>query len=470
MTDTEVANETGETTPITAVTSPKDLIKVPKPDKNKLLDECKVIEEKRDLIEAKIVALRREIETFSAQEQAMEAIKQRKIRVRGEFDELKRQKDAIENLIKQAQNDRNSNRAQMRFNNVNDIEKEIRKLEQIQSTTSMKLADEKKLLKDIAQLNESKKVVQLLATTEQSITDKRKSKKELDTAMDAKKKELDKIYEESRLQYDKMNVVSAKRKEVSNLLNEKKKYKTEIDALWTVFKEQDKEFKNYQNALRAVKREQQKKEEEARKAEEEARKAEIEAEEAKKIPYEEEMALCQVLSNYLEKNYLNTGDAQTAKEQAPEGEATLDGLTSFKRDDSDFMVFGGGKKKGKNGKKKDKASKKDTIILTMDMLNDFNMLQIEAPTTISTVPTVIEALKAKKVWYSEQPRPEKKEVKSGESENKTEEKKKSKKEKKSYNADEVDFPTLAGFVPQSTVANGIAEGVSDVDAIKGLSA
>jgi len=132
------------------------------------------------------------------------------------------------------------------------------------------------------------------------------------------------------------------------------------------------------------------------------------------------------------------------------------------------------KKKGKGGKKKNKQNnKQQQILLDVDMLNDFNMLQIEAPTTTARVPDTIQALKDKKVWYSEQPRPEKRIVRetTTESENKTDDKKKgNKKEKKAYNADDMDFPTLAGFVPQSTVVNGIAEGVSDVDAIKGQSA
>jgi len=111
--------------------------------------------------------------------------------------------------------------------------------------------------------------------------------------------------------------------------------------------------------------------------------------------------------------------------------------------------------------------KKEAFKLPIETMNEFNTLQIQPPLNKDMVEETIQELKAKKVWYSEQPRPEKK---TKESENNTEEKKKNnKKVNKSYNADEVDFPTLAGFVPQSTVANGITQGVSDIDAIKGQS-
>jgi len=150
-----------------------------------------------------------------------------------------------------------------------------------------------------------------------------------------------------------MKVVESKKRELRVLLDEKKKLWGEIDALWTVFKAAEKEWKEYKTKLETARRQQREKENEARKAEEEKRRAELEALEALKIPYEEEMALCDYLANLLERTYLNTTENAPKVEEkvVDSNELVLEGLQSFKRDDDDFMVMGGGKKKNKNGKK-----------------------------------------------------------------------------------------------------------------------
>jgi len=55
----------------------------------------------------------------------------------------------------------------------------------------------------------------------------------------------------------------------------------------------------HQREVRRVRNEARKAEDEARKAELEKRQQEAEAEELKRVPYEEEMELCEYLSNYL---------------------------------------------------------------------------------------------------------------------------------------------------------------------------
>jgi hypothetical protein len=54
------------------------------------------------------------------------------------------------------------------------------------------------------------------------------------------------------------------------------------------------------------------------------------------------------------------------------------------------------------GKAKSKQS--DTIVLALETIESFAMLALEAPGSKTAVPDAIEALKAKKQWYSEQPR------------------------------------------------------------------
>ena len=127
MTDPEKT----ETTPVVEekAISPKDLVKVERPNKAKLLEECKVLEDQRNIVEAKIVAVKREIESFAAQEQEMDKIQREKEQVRNEVNALRKQREAIEGAMNKFNADRKQTRSQIRFTNVADIDREIKKLE-----------------------------------------------------------------------------------------------------------------------------------------------------------------------------------------------------------------------------------------------------------------------------------------------------------------------------------------------------
>lgn len=142
-----------------------------------------------------------------------------------------------------------------------------------------------------------------------------------------------------------------------------------------------------------------------------------------KIPYEEEMHLCDYLADYLTKAYLTSAQEEADKKaKAAEEKAKADVIAvkddpfagfkaMSKRDDQEVIYFGkgkkgssksGGEKKGKPKPKK--ASKPVAFSLNLDLFDQFGMLSLNPPTSLDAVSTAVDELKAKKQWYSEQPR------------------------------------------------------------------
>lgn len=143
-----------------------------------------------------------------------------------------------------------------------------------------------------------------------------------------------------------------------------------------------------------------------------------EAEELAKTPYEEEMALCDYLADYLTKTYLvDAAEEAERKAKAAEEKAKADvvavkddpfaGFTAMskkKEDDIEYFGKGKGGKKGKSSKTKANKPAKPIFSINLDLFDQFGMLSLSPPTSLDAVSASVEELKAKKKWYSEQPR------------------------------------------------------------------
>ena len=131
--------------------------------------------------------------------------------------------------------------------------------------------------------------------------------------------------------------------------------------------------------------------------------ADREEEELKRVPYEEEMLLCDYLVTYLQSNFTNKDGAATASpassSSGSSGAVSQDGLKVHRRDDLEFAAL---KTTQKRGKKKGgaNAAKKDVITHGVDTLDSFAMLEVVPPSTVSGVEAAIEQLRAKKEAFS----------------------------------------------------------------------
>eukprot|EP01082_Thalassiosira_pseudonana_P002892 g2940.t1 g2940 contig12:1103685-1105477(+) len=322
--------------------------------------------------------------------------------------------------------DAKSARGGMKLTNAADIEKEISKLQRKQETSSMSLADEKKLIKDIEALQAAKRTAVELKSKQGDLDSLKEERKTVQADLTAKDKEIDTIQKEidaqSKVFKALMDKQSSERGTVDKLVEERDAIKIQMDekfkektALRTQFREQTNDWYNTNRAIKAQRQIQYEEEKKRREEEHAAWLKKQEEEELKKTPYEEEMALCEYLADYLEKTYLVDASAIKAqKEEEAEKKAKADvvavkddpfaGLKAFNKKGDEEIYFGKGKGSSGNNKKKSKAKKAPTFTLNLDLFEQFGLLSLNPPTNLEGVSASVEELKAKKVWYSEQPR------------------------------------------------------------------
>jgi uncharacterized coiled-coil DUF342 family protein len=306
----------------------------------------------------------------------------------------------------------------VRFSDAAAIDAEIAKLKQRQETTSMTLGEEKKLIKDIDALQASKGVFSELKDKDSAIDNALASRKEIAASIAAKDKEIDAAQKEID---EKQKLVDAQkdsdaeiRKNLSSLKAERDSLRKEIgekieerNKIREEFQKENDKWYDYQRAIKAQKKIQFEEEKKKREEERLAYLAEKEAEEAKKIPYEEEQVLCDYLADYLAKTYLSEESTSEKEEKKADVVAVSDdpfaGLVPLKKDEDEvFLKMGAGKSKRNRAAKKHAA--KPAFKLNVDSFEQFGLLGLTPPTSFDAVQKSVEELRAKKVWYSQQPR------------------------------------------------------------------
>lgn len=331
-------------------------------------------------------------------------------------------KSNADRLIGQAKNARSG----MKFTNLADIEKEIQRLQRQQETVSMSLADEKKLIKEIETLQASRRTAEELQAKQGNLDEIKEGRKVIQADLNAKDKEIDAIQKEIDAQTKVVKELtekqSSQRGAVDDLIKEREELKNQMDAkfkekneLRSQFREMTNDWYQNQRAIKAQRQLQYEEEKKRRDEEHQAWLKKKEDEELAKTPYEEEMALCDYLADYLTKTYLMDEKEEAEKKaRAAEEKAKADvvavkddpfaGFKAMSKKGGDDEVYFG-KGKGKGAKKKGKSSKKaPTFSLNLDLFDQFGMLSLSPPTSLDGVPASVDELKAKKQWYSEQPR------------------------------------------------------------------
>ena len=423
---------------------------VPRPSKDDQEKEVGAINSQIDALKAERQALQTKIEGNltgkggnPAAEAAKDELKKLRAQKGGLIDEkkaLRAQLDAARNANDKLQNERKAAQSSVgKFRNLQEIEAEIARLHKRQETTSMSLAEEKRLIKDIDALESSKKTVASIKSKDDELNATRDQKKALQTQLNAKDKEIDAV---QSIIDDKSAALKAiydqeadKRGDMQKLFQARDELRSQINDLITqrnairdAYREDNNQWYNYQRAVRKQKQIKYEEEKAAREAEKQAWIKAKEEEEAKKIPYEEEMALCDYLAEYLTRTYLT--DATEAKKKAEEDlkakKKAAEGVVEVKAEDNPFANFkpvgkskddaeevflqmgkgtGGGKKKRQRNKAaKSKAKAATSFTLSVDSFEQFGLLGLTPPTSIDAVAKSVDELQARKEWYSQQPR------------------------------------------------------------------
>lgn len=414
----------------------KPIPRAERPDKDahdkeleEISNEIKALEEERQKVQAAIDAKKNSGKgsEISLERDALAKFRAQKGALIDEKKQFVAKLEAIKTQGDKIAKDRKDTRANVKFQKVEEIDAEIAKLKKAQETTSMSLAAEKKILKEIDQLQASKALVATLKSKDTDLDDVKEQRKLITAQIAAKDKEIDEVQVQITQKMNRVNELNeketGKRDAIKELITKRDDLRKQIndlfkkkDASRATFRDKNNDWFNYKRAIDAQKKMEYEAEKKIRDEEHAAYLKKLEEEEAKKIPYEEEQNLCDYLAEYLTRTYLTDKEAE-AKKAAEEAEKkkaagfvapTDDPFAKFKpvQKDADVEYFG----KGKGKKKRDRVKKKEEkavagpLTLNMDSFEQFALVGLTPPTTIDQVAKTVEDLKARKVWYSEQPR------------------------------------------------------------------
>ncbi|KAL3666861.1 hypothetical protein V7S43_007810 [Phytophthora oleae] len=395
--------------------------------------------------------------------------------LRNEKENLIQQRNQITARLRQTRDEKDSTiksqrsaRANFKFGSEGEYDNAISELKYKQETSSMSLNEEKRVIKEIEQLQAQKLQVSAFSG-DQGVVEKQnesikeirslqtKKNEEIDAVqekLNEQKKELDELYRlnEEENKKDKFPVLAKERKEIKELLDEKF---TAIKALRKEFKEANDKYYNNIRLVRKKKELERQKEEESRKAEYEAKLADYEKEMAKIHPYQDEMDLCDALVTFLEKTYAKElKEEQNEKAETAAAPVELDGMKPLQRKEEDFMMLGSGKKGSKKGRQGKKAKKATKLVLPLAQMEAFSTIGLLPPASATAVSESLAAVKEKKVWFNEQTsraKAEKPAVAADEAAEPAKAfspKKKTNKNKKFNTSDKDAFPSLGGVAAE----------------------
>jgi len=480
-----------------------EFVKVPKPDQEKR--DAKVND-----IKAKVDRLMAERQKIDKQQQSARAgskpYNDKRKELIGKLKELRGKRgklidaaktlqvsvDAINKKDKERRQKDKAAQQSLKFRSVEEVDEKLRELERKHETTSLSKQEEKDMMKEISTLRQTRRKVEEYLKQKSSsaagIEDVAAMKEEVKAKYqdaDSFKEEIDKLSAE-------LDELMVKNKDASSKAEKLQKKRNEIQTeLSALFAERDevreahntewKAYKEYLDKFNKLRDEERKLREEYRKKEIEEYERRLEEEEMKKKPWEEEIALCDFLTNYLEKIIYKdkkqkqddvegagaSSSATAAASDAPEIRRSADdfqGLQPIGKKSTeldDFLVMGGGKQKKSKSKKK---KQNERLTHSIDLLGSFSLLGLQAPTKIEDVPASIKELQDKRAHYDVLPRaPRKKKTEEGAGQEEKREQPQDKKKKsgKKAAAPQVDsselFPELPGSKstkPPPTPTNG----------------
>jgi chromosome segregation ATPase len=349
----------------------------------------------------------------------MTALKNQKQVLINEKKAMRAQLDAAKNQTEKLIKDKKDTRSNLKFSTIEEIDAEIKKLQRRQETTTMSLTDEKRLIKELDSLQQSKKYVADLKTKDVAMDSVKEQRKVIASQITAKDKEIDEITkkvdaimatlkehnDKDTKKRDSLQGLFKKRDALKKAIGDELKKK---DAFRDEFREKSNVWYNYQRAIRAQRKMEYEEEKKKRDEERAAYLAKLEEEEAKKVPYEEEQALCDYLADYLERTYLGN-KSDEADDSKTEDVVTVQddpfaGLkpVNKKYDDEYFGKGKGKKKRVRAAKKQDQAS--GPFTLSVDTFEQFGLINMNPPTSVDQVEQSVKDLREKKEWYKQQPR------------------------------------------------------------------
>jgi len=370
--------------------------------------------------------------------QELDRIKEELVKVRGEKDVLiNSQKAAIQVLeLKQAE-ERKAKEGMGKLASAEAIDAEIEKIEKRMTSSNFTAKEEKDMIREMEKLSASKKNIGVLTTKTQEVVKAKEARREIESRLTEQRSIVDEVQRRFQAVRDALTALDNKGKEgigaelqklreKHDALNEKLddlvKKRREVYDEW---KRKNKEFVDAETERRRLEGERRAAEQEKRRVEmeeqqkifDEKRKAK-EEEEAKKKPWEEEIALCDVLISYLQRlkgissaqgSSATAGQTSAVTANAGPKRTPTDfgGLKPLVRDEDDAYIKLGAEKARKPARDAAKPvneKKSGPLTHSIDTLNSFASLQLIPPSAESGIDASIAEVKEKRAYFDVLPR------------------------------------------------------------------
>ncbi|KAF2436089.1 hypothetical protein EJ08DRAFT_674662 [Tothia fuscella] len=335
----------------------------------------------------------------------------------GVQDQIKRLDEQIKARIAEQKNAR----SKVAYKSVEDVDREIDRLQKQVDTGMMKLVDEKKALAEISSLHRQKKGFAGFDQAEKGIADIKAKIAELRKQLDdPKSKAQSERYNKIQAELDEIKAEQdGVYKNLNGLRDQRTKLHAEQQEKWQAIKaikdkyfEQKRAFREYDQEAWRIRKEKQKAENDAFHAGKRKEVAARKLEEASAPAYQDEILTAEGLIRHFDPSALPPKEEAApskfaASAQRTVGDAEIKGMKAIKKDDEeDYFKGSGGKKKGK-GKKggasssAPAASSKFTV--NIGILEDLNKVKVDAPSGQDDIPKVVEQLKEKvSKWKADQ--------------------------------------------------------------------
>lgn len=329
--------------------------------------------------------------------------------------------NALDATLKARISEQNNSRTRMSFKNVEELDREIARLEKQVDSGTLRLVDERKILSDVSNLRKQRKNFAGLEEAQKVINDLKTQiaslKKTLDNpeakALSDKyseiQKELDAIKAEQDSAFKNLNAL---RDERTKLHGEQQKKWTAIREIKDNYYKARKAYKEYEDEAWRVRREKQKAQRDAFEREKRKKIADKKLEEASRLAYTDEILTAQGLIRHFNPSYdfvslgldekKDEGSSFRADVGRTVDDSNLKGMKVLKKEDreEDYFVGTGGKKgkkgkKGANGSPAPGTPTEAKFNLNVGVIEDFAKVKIDPPMNQSDVPAVIEKLAAK---------------------------------------------------------------------------
>ncbi|KAJ5488086.1 hypothetical protein N7453_011540 [Penicillium expansum] len=318
--------------------------------------------------------------------------------------------NALDANLKSRITEQNNSRGRLSFKSVEEIDKEIARLEKQVDSGTLRLVDERKALTEVSNLRKQRKSFAGLDEAQKGINDIKTQISELRKTLDnpeAKalsdkyaeiQKELDAIKAEQDGVFKNLNTLRDERTKLRN--EQQEKYTLLSD---TYFKAR-RAYKEYEDEAWRVRRERQKAEHEAFAREKRKKIADKKLEEASQLAYADEILTAQGLIRHFDPAYDFSSSKKDEGSNFRAGvgrtveAAEIKGMKVVrKNDEEDYFVGSGGKKGKKGGKKGGAAASVESTKFNMNVgiIEDFAKVKIDPPMNQSDVPASVEKLAAK---------------------------------------------------------------------------